>query len=41
MFNMRRRLRKEPRRVPAEKTGRGRKARKGEGKPESVLRRRL
>lgn len=38
---MRRRLRKEPRRVPTEKTGRGKKARKGGGKPEGVLRRRL
>lgn len=28
MFNVRRRLRKEPRRIPMEKTGRGRKARR-------------
>lgn len=40
MFNVRRRLRKEPRRIPTAKTGRGRKARKGEGKPGNVLRKR-
>lgn len=33
MLHIRRRLRKDPRRVPTEKTDKGRKAGKGEGKP--------
>lgn len=41
MLTVRTSLRKEPRRRPTKKTGRGRKARKGEGKSESVLRGRL
>lgn len=38
MFIVRREFIKELRRIPTEKTGRGRKARKGKGKPGSVLR---
>lgn len=37
MFNVRRRLTREPR-ILTEKTGRGRKARKGEGKSECTKR---
>lgn len=38
MFIVRRGFRKELRRISTEKTGRGRKARQGKGKPGSVLR---